>query len=221
MALEYGYDHVINYNTEDFVTAFQRSPVARASMSSMIPSAAIPSRQSLDCLKRLGMFVSFGQSSGPIEDFTLALLAQKGSLFAPAKSTLCSAKTAPANRRWSRCCSACWSRRGQIVWNGQPVSDRVAQGVRAQTRHRHGVPAFLAVRGADGAENIALSLDDSIVDQQDRRKARALSQAMACRSILSAHGRRRSRSASASASRSSAACCRTRSSSSSTSRPRC
>jgi NADPH2:quinone reductase len=28
------------------------------------------------------MFVSFGQSSGPIENFTLAMLAQKGSLFA-------------------------------------------------------------------------------------------------------------------------------------------
>ena len=38
--------------------------------------------QSLDCLKPRGMFVSFGQSSGPIENFTMAMLAQRGSLFA-------------------------------------------------------------------------------------------------------------------------------------------
>ncbi len=37
---------------------------------------------SLDCLKPLGMFVSFGQSSGPIPPFSMSLLAQKGSLFA-------------------------------------------------------------------------------------------------------------------------------------------
>ena len=37
---------------------------------------------SLDCLKPLGMWVSFGQTSGPITNFNLADLAQKGSLFA-------------------------------------------------------------------------------------------------------------------------------------------
>ena len=37
---------------------------------------------SLDCLKPLGMFVSFGQSSGPIPPFSMAILSQKGSLFA-------------------------------------------------------------------------------------------------------------------------------------------
>ena len=37
---------------------------------------------SLDCLRRLGMFVSFGAASGPIAAFDLGLLAQKGSLFA-------------------------------------------------------------------------------------------------------------------------------------------
>ncbi len=37
---------------------------------------------SLDCLRPLGMFVSFGQSSGPIPPFNISLLAQKGSLFA-------------------------------------------------------------------------------------------------------------------------------------------
>jgi NADPH2:quinone reductase len=36
---------------------------------------------SLDCLKQFGMWVTFGQSSGPITDFNLGLLQQKGSLF--------------------------------------------------------------------------------------------------------------------------------------------
>ena len=37
---------------------------------------------SLDCLKPRGMFVAFGQSSGPIPPISLSLLAQKGSLYA-------------------------------------------------------------------------------------------------------------------------------------------
>lgn len=37
--------------------------------------------QSLDCLAPLGMLVSFGNASGPVAEFSPALLAQKGSLF--------------------------------------------------------------------------------------------------------------------------------------------
>jgi len=37
---------------------------------------------SLDCLRRFGYFVSFGNASGPIDDFNILLLSQKGSLFA-------------------------------------------------------------------------------------------------------------------------------------------
>src|SRR5690606_4244423 len=37
---------------------------------------------SLDCLRLRGMFVSFGQSSGPIPPFNMAILSQKGSLYA-------------------------------------------------------------------------------------------------------------------------------------------
>ncbi len=37
---------------------------------------------SLDCLAPLGMFVSFGGSSGPVPPFALSLLQQRGSLFA-------------------------------------------------------------------------------------------------------------------------------------------
>jgi NADPH2:quinone reductase len=37
---------------------------------------------SLDCLRPLGMFVSYGNSSGPIKAFNINILQQKGSLFA-------------------------------------------------------------------------------------------------------------------------------------------
>jgi NADPH:quinone reductase len=44
---------------------------------------------SLDCLRPLGMFVSYANSSGPIENFNINILEQKGSLFAtrPALAT--------------------------------------------------------------------------------------------------------------------------------------
>ena len=35
---------------------------------------------SLDCLKPLGMMISFGNASGPVPPFNLAILGQKGSL---------------------------------------------------------------------------------------------------------------------------------------------
>jgi NADPH:quinone reductase len=37
---------------------------------------------SLDCLRPFGVFASFGSASGPVEAFSLAILGQKGSLFA-------------------------------------------------------------------------------------------------------------------------------------------
>ena len=37
--------------------------------------------ESLDCLSPLGMMVSFGNASGPVQPFNLGILAQKGSLF--------------------------------------------------------------------------------------------------------------------------------------------
>lgn len=76
-----GCDHVILYRTEDFVarvaeiTEGEKCEVVYDSVG----KATYPG--SLDCLKPLGMYVLFGQSSGPITNFDPALLAQKGSLF--------------------------------------------------------------------------------------------------------------------------------------------
>ena len=74
-----GYDHVINYNTENFVdrvleiTGGEKCDVVYDSVG----KDTFPG--SLDCLKELGMWASFGQSSGPLPEVNLGILAQKGS----------------------------------------------------------------------------------------------------------------------------------------------
>ena len=82
MALEHGYDHVIDYSKDDFLTRVREITGGKGVdvVYDSVGRDTFP--QSLDCLRTRGMWVSFGQSSGPIENFTLATLAQKGSLFA-------------------------------------------------------------------------------------------------------------------------------------------
>lgn len=77
-----GFDHVINYRTQDFVAEVARITGGRKCdvVYDSVGKDTFPG--SLDCLRPMGMFVSFGQSSGPIPPFNLSLLAQKGSLFA-------------------------------------------------------------------------------------------------------------------------------------------
>lgn len=82
LAKGHGFDHVINYKEQDFVagvaaiTGGKKCDVVYDSVG----NDTFPA--SLDCLRPLGMFVSFGQSSGPIPPFPMSLLAQKGSLYA-------------------------------------------------------------------------------------------------------------------------------------------
>jgi NADPH2:quinone reductase len=77
-----GCHHTILYAKEDFVakvkeiTGGQQCEVVYDG----IGKTTFPA--SLDCLKPLGMFVSFGAASGPISAFDINLLQQKGSLFA-------------------------------------------------------------------------------------------------------------------------------------------
>ena len=76
-----GAAHVINYNTENFVervleiTKGEKLPVVYDSIG------ADTFIGSLDCLRPLGMMVSFGSASGPVPPFSLAELASRGSLF--------------------------------------------------------------------------------------------------------------------------------------------
>ncbi|MFS8110829.1 quinone oxidoreductase [Rhizobium jaguaris] len=82
MALAHGYDHVIDYSRESFVDRVREITGGRGVdvVYDSIGRDTFP--QSLDCLRPRGMWVTFGQSSGPIENFDLAILNQKGSLFA-------------------------------------------------------------------------------------------------------------------------------------------
>ena len=82
LALAHGYDEVINYREQDFVAEIDRLTSGGKCdvVYDSVGKDTYPG--SLDCLKPFGLFVSFGQSSGPIEGFNLAHLSQKGSLFA-------------------------------------------------------------------------------------------------------------------------------------------
>jgi NADPH2:quinone reductase len=82
LARAHGFDHVINYGSEDFPTRVKELTGGRLCdvVYDSVGKDTFPG--SLDCLKPFGMFVSFGQSSGPIPPFPINLLQQKGSLYA-------------------------------------------------------------------------------------------------------------------------------------------
>ena len=82
LAREHGCTHTIVYTRENFVervkeiTGGKGVPVVYDGVG----KDTFPA--SLDCLSPRGMFVSFGNASGPVAAFNLGLLAQKGSLYA-------------------------------------------------------------------------------------------------------------------------------------------
>ncbi|WP_420961780.1 quinone oxidoreductase family protein [Brucella sp. IR073] len=82
LAKAHGYDHVINYRTENFVSQVKELTGGQGVdvVYDSVGKDTFPA--SLDVLNPFGMFVSFGQSSGSIPPFDIALLQQKGSLFA-------------------------------------------------------------------------------------------------------------------------------------------
>lgn len=77
-----GCTHVINYRTEDYVARVRE--ITGGAMCDVVYDGVgkdtFPS--SLDCLKPKGLWVSFGNASGPVPPFEMALLSAKGSLFA-------------------------------------------------------------------------------------------------------------------------------------------
>jgi NADPH2:quinone reductase len=81
LARAHGCDHPILYRDEDFVERV-RDITGGAGVAVVYDSVGKDTfLKSLDCLRPLGMLVSFGQSSGAIEPLNVGLLAQKGSLF--------------------------------------------------------------------------------------------------------------------------------------------
>ncbi|MEA2904881.1 MAG: NADPH:quinone reductase [Alphaproteobacteria bacterium] len=76
-----GCHHAILYREEDFPTRVKEITGGKLCevVYDGVGKDTFPA--SLDCIKPLGMFVSFGNSSGSIEAFNINLLQQKGSLF--------------------------------------------------------------------------------------------------------------------------------------------
>lgn len=77
-----GCHHVIDYKTQDFVDRVKK--ITKGAGVDVVYDGVgrdtFPG--SLDCLRPLGMWVLFGQSSGPVPPLDMGVLAQKGSLFA-------------------------------------------------------------------------------------------------------------------------------------------
>jgi NADPH:quinone reductase len=77
-----GCSHVIDYRSENFVERVREITGGKLCdvVYDSVGKDAFPG--SLDCLKPRGLWASFGQSSGPVPEFPVALLGQKGSLYA-------------------------------------------------------------------------------------------------------------------------------------------
>lgn len=82
LALSNGCDHVINYAEEDFVARVKQ--ISRNELCDVVydgvGKTTFPG--SLACIRPRGLFVSFGNASGPVSAFSLAELNNHGSLFA-------------------------------------------------------------------------------------------------------------------------------------------
>ncbi|NLH80692.1 MAG: quinone oxidoreductase, partial [Phyllobacteriaceae bacterium] len=76
-----GYAHVIDYRKDDFVAAVKEITGGKGVdvVYDSVGKDTFP--KSLDCLRPLGMFVSFGNASGPVPPFSMQELASRGSLF--------------------------------------------------------------------------------------------------------------------------------------------
>jgi len=82
IARKNGCDHTILYRDEDFVAKVKEFTGGKLCdvVYDGIGKTTFPA--SLDCLRPLGYFVSFGSASGQIDAFNISLLQAKGSLFA-------------------------------------------------------------------------------------------------------------------------------------------
>ncbi len=96
LALAHGYDHVINYRTDNFVAQVKEITGGKGVdvVYDSVGKDTYPA--SLDCIKPRGLWVSFGNSSGPVEGVNIGILAQKGSLFATRPTLFSHVSTRPA-----------------------------------------------------------------------------------------------------------------------------
>jgi NADPH2:quinone reductase len=80
LALEHGAEACINYRTQDWVSEVRTLTGGKGVDAVMDAVGADTFEGSLDCLRPLGMMMSFGNASGPVPPFSVGLLGQKGSL---------------------------------------------------------------------------------------------------------------------------------------------
>jgi NADPH2:quinone reductase len=112
LAKEAGCTHVINYKTEDFVKRTKELTGGQGVdvVYDGVGKDTYPA--SLDCLKPMGLFVSFGNASGAIQNFDLLALMNKGSLYA----------TRPTLQTYV-------AKRGDLVANAAELFDVVSKGL--------------------------------------------------------------------------------------------
>ncbi|RLQ87860.1 quinone oxidoreductase family protein [Notoacmeibacter ruber] len=81
LARHHGYDELIDYNNEDFAQRIKQ--LTNGDLCDVVYDSVGKTTlmKSLDCLRPMGLLVSFGQSSGKVDPLDLGLLSQKGSLF--------------------------------------------------------------------------------------------------------------------------------------------
>ena len=91
LAKAHGCTHTINYRTEDFVARVKELTGGRGVDVAYDSVGKDTFPGSLDCIKPRGLWVSFGNASGPVPPFELGILSQKGSLYAtrPTPHDLC------------------------------------------------------------------------------------------------------------------------------------
>jgi NADPH2:quinone reductase len=82
LAKKNGAHHIIDYRNEDFAARVKE--ITNGALCDVVYDGigkdTFP--KSLDCIRPLGYFVSFGSASGQIDAFNINILQQKGSLFA-------------------------------------------------------------------------------------------------------------------------------------------
>ncbi len=81
LARAHGCHHVIVYNRENFAARVREITDGQGVAAVYDSVGQATFMGSLDCLRRLGMMVSFGNASGPVPPFDPGILAAKGSLF--------------------------------------------------------------------------------------------------------------------------------------------
>lgn len=80
LAMEHGATHMINYRTEDFPARVRDLTDGLGVDVVMDSVGADTFSGSLDCLRPLGMMISYGNASGKVPPVDLGILAAKGSL---------------------------------------------------------------------------------------------------------------------------------------------